>query len=61
MNRAMTVAQLSAYLRGVFDDEELLHDVTLTGEVTEVSYSDRHTFITARILCDAYTFRRATR
>lgn len=46
MNRAMTVAQLSAYLRGVFDDEELLHDVTLTGEVTEVSYSDRHTFIT---------------
>ncbi|MDE6401596.1 MAG: exodeoxyribonuclease VII large subunit, partial [Clostridiales bacterium] len=46
MNRVMTVAQLSAYLRGVFDDEELLHDVTLTGEVTEVSYSDRHTFIT---------------
>lgn len=46
MARTMTVAQLSAYLRGVFDDEELLHDVTLCGEVTEVSYSDRHTFIT---------------
>ena len=45
MNRTMTVAQLSSYLRGVFDDEELLHDVTLIGEVTEVTYSDRHTFI----------------
>ncbi|MCM1367431.1 MAG: exodeoxyribonuclease VII large subunit [Roseburia sp.] len=46
MNRSMTVSQLSSYLKGVFDDEELLHDVTLTGEVAEVSYSDRHTFIT---------------
>lgn len=42
----MTVSQLSSYLKGVFDDEELLHDVTLTGEVSEVSYSDRHTFLT---------------
>jgi len=41
----MTVAQLSAYLKGVFDDEELLHDVTLSGEVSDVSYSDKHTFI----------------
>lgn len=45
MNRSMTVAQLSDYLNCVFDDEELLHDVTLSGEVSEVSYSDRHTFI----------------
>lgn len=45
MNREMTVAQLSAYLKGVFEDEELLHDVTLVGEVAEVSYSDRHTFL----------------
>lgn len=45
MNRKMTVSQLSAYLRGVFDDEELLHDVTLTGEVTDISYSDKHTFL----------------
>ncbi len=40
----MSVRQLSLYLKGVFDDEELLHDVTLTGEVAEVSYSDKHTF-----------------
>ena len=45
MNRTMSVSQLSRYLKGVFDDEELLHDVTLTGEVTDVSYSDRHTFL----------------
>lgn len=45
MNRTMSVAQLSGYLKGMFDDEELLHDVTLTGEVAEVSYSDRHTFL----------------
>lgn len=42
----MTVKQLSAYLKGVFDDEELLHDVTLSGEVFEVSYSDKHTYVT---------------
>lgn len=41
----MTVSQLSAYLKGVFDDEELLHDVTLTGEVADISYSDKHTFL----------------
>lgn len=46
MNRVMTVTQLSSYLKGVFDDEELLHDVTLSGEVAEVSYSDKHTFLT---------------
>lgn len=45
MNRTMSVSQLSSYIRGVFDDEELLHDVTLTGEVADISYSDRHTFL----------------
>lgn len=45
MNRTMTVAQLASYLKGVFDDEELLHDVTLSGEVADISYSDRHTFL----------------
>lgn len=45
MNRSMTVSQLSSYLKGVFDDEELLHDVTLTGEVADISYSDKHTFL----------------
>lgn len=42
----MTVSQLSSYLKGVFDDEELLHDVTLVGEVSEISYSEKHTFLT---------------
>lgn len=41
----MSVAQLSLYIKGVFDDEELLHDVTLVGEVADISYSDRHTFL----------------
>lgn len=41
----MTVAQLSAYLKGVFDDEELLHDITLSGEITDISYSDKHTYL----------------
>lgn len=45
MNRQMTVSQLSKYIKGVFEDEELLHDITLSGEVAEVSYSDKHTFI----------------
>lgn len=46
MNRSMTVTQLASYLNGVFDDEELLHDVTLSGEVVDISYSDKHTFLT---------------
>ena len=55
MNREMTVSQLSSYLRGVFDDEELLHDVTLTGEVADISYSDKHTYL---VLADgAYSVR----
>lgn len=37
MRRTMSVAQLSMYVKGVFDDEELLHDITLVGEVAEVS------------------------
>ncbi|MDE7406100.1 MAG: exodeoxyribonuclease VII large subunit [Clostridiales bacterium] len=45
MNRQMTVSQLSRYIKGVFEDEELLHDITLSGEVAEVSYSERHTFL----------------
>lgn len=45
MNRQMTVSQLARYLKGVFEDEELLHDVTLTGEVIDLSYSDRHTYL----------------
>ncbi len=46
MTREMTVTQLASYLKGVFDDEELLHDVTLSGEIAEVSYSDKHTYLT---------------
>ncbi|MCH5160509.1 MAG: exodeoxyribonuclease VII large subunit [Clostridiales bacterium] len=49
MNREMSVAKLAAYLKGVFDDEELLHDVTLVGEVSDISYSDKHTFL---VLCE---------
>lgn len=45
MNRTMSVSQLANYIKGVFDDETLLHDVTLVGEVTDISYSDKHTFI----------------
>ena len=45
MNRQMTVAQLSRYIKGVFEDEELLHDITLSGEVADISYSDKHTFL----------------
>lgn len=45
MTRCMTVSQLASYLKGVFDDEELLHDVKLSGEVVDVSFSDKHTFI----------------
>lgn len=46
MNRTLTVTQLSYYLKGVFEDEELLHDITLIGEVSDISYSDKHTFLT---------------
>lgn len=45
MNRQMTVSQLSRYIKGVFEDEELLHDITLSGEVADISYSDKHTFV----------------
>ncbi len=48
MQRKLTVSQLNKYISGVFDDETVLHDVTVCGEVYEYKRYGARTFITLR-------------
>lgn len=48
MQKKLTVSQLNAYIRGVFDDEFVLHDVTVCGEVFEFKRMGARTFITLK-------------
>ncbi len=48
MQRKLTVSQLNKYISGVFDDETVLHDVTVCGEVYECKRYGARTFITLR-------------
>ncbi len=46
MQRELTVSRLNAYISGVFDDENVLHDISVRGEVTEFRVAGSRTFIT---------------
>lgn len=46
MQRELTVSRLNAYIAGVFDDECVLHDICVRGEVTEFRIAGARTFIT---------------
>ena len=47
MRNSLSVKQLNNYIRNVFEDELVLQNITVTGEVFEVSYS-KYTFITLK-------------
>ncbi len=47
MRNSLSVKQLNNYIRNVFEDELVLQNITVTGEVYEVSYS-KYTFITLK-------------
>lgn len=46
MNKSITVSALNAYIKEVFQDETLLHDLTLDGEIAEVSTRKGNTYLT---------------
>ena len=46
--RVLTVTELSAYIKGVFEDELILHNVQLVGEVEEFKQSGSNAFFTLR-------------
>ena len=48
MSEALSVSQLNAYIKGVFDDELVLHDITLFGEIYEFSVAGGMTFVTLK-------------
>lgn len=47
--RSVTVAQLNEYVKGVFEDELVLHDLHVVGEVFECKQNNAATFVT---LCE---------
>lgn len=46
--RKLTVSQLNAYISGVFEDEFVLHDVIVRGEIFELKVMGARTFFTLR-------------
>ena len=48
MQRRLTVSQLNAYIAGVFEDEFVLHDVIVRGEVYELKVMGARTFFTLK-------------
>ncbi len=44
----LTVSGLNAYIKGVFDDELILKNITVVGEVYEKSFSGGHLFFTLK-------------
>ncbi len=48
MQRKLTVSQLNAYISGVFEDEFVLHDVVVRGEIFEAKAVGARTFFTLK-------------
>ncbi|MBE5730573.1 MAG: exodeoxyribonuclease VII large subunit, partial [Clostridiales bacterium] len=48
MNKILTVSQINNYVKNMFDDELLLHTVTVEGEVFEHKFSGGNTYITLK-------------
>lgn len=45
MFRSLSVSKLNEYIRGVFEDENVLHNVEVYGEVLEISVRSGHTYL----------------
>lgn len=48
MNKILSVSQLNNYIKNVFDDELLLQNITVEGEVSEAKFSGGNTYITLK-------------
>ncbi len=48
MPKVLSVSQLNNYIKGVFLDEILLHNIDVFGEITEFNVSGGNTFMTVR-------------
>ena len=48
MQRRLTVSQLNSYISGVFEDEFVLHDVVVRGEIFELKVMGARTFFTLK-------------
>ena len=48
MQKRLTVSQLNAYIAGVFEDEFVLHDVVVRGEIYELKVMGARTFFTLK-------------
>ncbi len=48
MNRILSVSQLNNYIKNVFDDELLIQNITVEGEVFECKFSGGNTYITLK-------------
>ena len=48
MSKILSVSQLNNYIKGMFLDEILLHDIEIFGEITEFNISGNNTYITVR-------------
>ena len=48
MPKVLSVSQLNNYIKGVFLDEILLHNIEVFGEITEFNISGGNTYITVR-------------
>ena len=45
MAKTLTVSQLNKYIKGVFEDELILHDILVTGEVSEFKVASSNTYL----------------
>ena len=48
MQKKLTVSQLNNYICGVFDDEYVLHNITVEGEISDMSLSGGRTYFTLK-------------
>ncbi len=46
MNKILSVSQLNNYIKNVFDDELILQNITVEGEIGEIKFSGGNTYIT---------------
>ncbi len=48
MNKILSVSQLNNYIKNVFEDELLLQNITVEGEVSETKFSGGNTYLTLK-------------
>ena len=62
-NKTLSVEELNGYIHSIFDAEEMLHGVTVFGEVSGFKISGAHAYFTikgkdAAIPCNLFSYRR---